>query len=361
MKRTALYERHVRAGAKMTEFGGWDMPLQYTRITDEHMAVRKHAGIFDVSHMGDVTIKGPDAGKFLDYLLPTEVSKLETGKCTYTAFLDENGNIMDDTIVYKVDDGEYFFVPNAGPTDIIVKWIDGHRGDFNVQILNFSEELSSIALQGPESEDILSEMGINLADPFTFYETEISDSNPMTGRNTMIISGTGYTGENGIEFILPNSYAEKLWDHLIQLLDKHEGLPCGLGARDTLRMEKGMLLSGHDFNRDRTPYECSISFIMNTEHDFIGKEKAVESKENSTVRFRGIIMEDKGIPREEYKVYHDGEHVGDITSGTMSPILRKGIGLGFIDRKFMKAGTEVYVDVRGVKQKATVSRPKMVP
>lgn len=345
----------------MTEFGGWEMPLQYTRIMDEHMAVRNNAGIFDVSHMGDVTIRGKDSSRFVDFLLPTKVSDLEAGKCIYTAFLDDNGNIIDDTIIYRVSEEEYFFVPNAGPTEGILKWIEGHRNGFEIEIINHSYEMSSIALQGPDSSKILEEMGIDFAEPFTFHYHDINYDNPMTGKKNMIISGTGYTGEMGVELILPNAYAVELWDILMGFMKKYNGSPCGLGARDTLRMEKGMLLSGHDFNRNRTPYECSISFIMNTDHEFIGKKKVMENKENSSVRFRGFVIEDRGIPREECRIFSEDKEVGEITSGTLSPVLKKGIGLGFIEKKYMKAGTEVDIEIRGKKFRAVLSKPKIVP
>lgn len=361
MKKTALFDKHIETGAKMTEFSGWDMPLQYTRIMDEHMAVRNHAGIFDVSHMGDVAIKGKDASAFVDYILPTRASKLEDGKCVYTAFLDENGCIIDDTIIYRLSENEFFFVPNAGPTEQILEWIDEHKEGFEIEVENYSYRLSSIALQGPDSENILKEMGYHLPEAFTFYQVDIEFENPMTKNRKMIVSGTGYTGESGVEFILPNEYAGDLWDKLMGFMKKYNGLPCGLGARDTLRMEKGMLLSGHDFNRNRTPYECSISFIMDIDHDFVGKEKALESKDKSKLRFRGFIIDDRGIPREECRILSDGKEVGKITSGTLSPVLKKGIGLGFIDRKFMKAGTEVEIEIRGKKFNSKVSRPKMVP
>lgn len=361
MKKTVLYEKHLESSAKMTEFSGWDMPLQYTRIMDEHLAVRNHAGIFDVSHMGDVVIEGKDSQKFVDYILPTEVSKVEQDKCTYTAFLDRNGCIIDDTIIYRLSENKFFFVPNAGPTEQIVEWINDNSDGYDIQIKNYSDRMSSIALQGPDSEKILEEMGLQLPDPFTFYETKIDFQNPITGNKGMIVSGTGYTGESGVEFIMPNEYGVKLWDELMGYMKKYDGRPCGLGARDTLRMEKGMLLSGHDFNRNRTPYECSVSFIMNTDHEFIGKNKALESKEKSPLRFRGFIVEDRGIPREECEIFYNNEKVGEITSGTLSPVLKKGIGLGYIDKKFMKAGTEVEIDIRGKKFKAVLSKPKIVP
>lgn len=361
MKRTVLYEKHVELNARMTEFSGWDMPLQYTRIMDEHMAVRRSAGIFDVSHMGDVVLEGKDVNSFVDYMFPTRASSIEQGKCLYTAFLDDNGCIMDDTIIYRLDDNKFFFVPNAGPTEEIVQWINDHRKGFDINIRNVSDHMASIALQGPGSEGVLKKMGLRLPDPFTFYETDLEYGNKITGKKGMIVSGTGYTGEKGVEFILPVQGAVNLWDRLMKLLSEIDGLPCGLGARDTLRMEKGMLLSGHDFNRNRTPYECSISFIMNEDHDFIGKEKVMENKEKSHLRFRGFVLEEKGIPREECSINIDGEKVGEITSGTLSPVLNKGIGLGFIDKKFMKSGTEVFIEIRGKNFKSTVTRPKIVP
>lgn len=361
MKRTVLYDKHIELSAKMTEFSGWEMPLQYTRIMDEHMAVRKSAGIFDVSHMGDVIIEGEDADRFVDYIFPTKVSELEEGKCVYTAFLDNNGYIIDDTIVYRLGTNRFFFVPNAGPTDEIVRWLSDHKNGFQVEIENVSDKLASVALQGPFSADVLERMEMKLPDPFTFYETIIEKENPITRKRTMIVSGTGYTGEKGVEFILPVQEAASLWDRLMNLLKDFDGLPCGLGARDTLRMEKGMLLSGHDFNRNRTPYECSISFIMNEDHDFIGKNKVLENKEKSSMRFRGFVLEERGIPREECKITVEGSLVGHITSGTLSPVLNKGIGLGFIDKKFMKSGTEVSIEIRGKNFNSRVSRPKIVP
>lgn len=361
MKRTPIYEEHIKLNAKMIDFSGWEMPLEYSKILEEHMAVRNNVGIFDVSHMGDVIIEGPESNEFVDYLFPTKVSDLKENQCVYTAFLDENGNIIDDTIIYRLGDFKFFFVPNAGTTDLIMDWVNSHKGNYNVNINNVSKKIGSIALQGPKSEDVLKDMKIDMPEPFTFYSVDIGLRNEITGNNDMIISGTGYTGEKGIEFIIPEEYSKDLWRRLIEVIGKYNGLPCGLGARDTLRMEKGMLLSGHDFNRDKNPYECSISFIVNLDHDFIGKESLERKKDTSNLRFRGFILEGRGIPRQGYAVYIGENKIGEITSGTSSPVIGKGIGLGYIDKKYMKAGTEVEVDVRGRKISATVAKPKIVP
>jgi aminomethyltransferase len=361
MKRTPIYDEHIKLNAKMIDFSGWDMPLEYTKILDEHMAVRENVGIFDVSHMGDVIIEGPDSNEFVDYLFPTKASDLKEGQCVYTAFLDDDGNIIDDTIVYRMGNHKFFFVPNAGTTDLIVDWVNKHKGNYNVNINNVSSKIASIALQGPKAENVLNEMNIDMPEPFTFAYVDNEYRNELTETDNIIISGTGYTGENGIEFILPAEYAGKLWTRLVELITKYNGLPCGLGARDTLRMEKGMLLSGHDFNRDRNPYECSVSFIVNLDHEFIGKENLEKKKETSNMRFRGFILEGRGIPRQGYPVFSGETKIGEITSGTSSPVLGKGIGLGYIDKKYMKAGNNVEIDIRGRKVTATVSRPKIVP
>lgn len=361
MKRTPIYEEHIKQNAKMIDFSGWEMPLEYSKILDEHMAVRKNVGIFDVSHMGDVIIEGPESNEFVDYLFPTKASDLKENQCVYTAFLDDNGNIIDDTIVYRLEDHKFFFVPNAGTTELIVDWVNSHKGNYDVTINNVSKRIASIALQGPRSEDVLNDMNIKMPEPFTFSFVDSNYRNEITDNNNIIISGTGYTGEKGIEFIVPEEYSSELWNKLIELIGKYEGLPCGLGARDTLRMEKGMLLSGHDFNRDRNPYECSVSFIVNLDHEFIGKPALEKKKETSNMRFRGFVLEGRGIPRQGYPVYSGETKIGEITSGTSSPVLGKGIGLGYIDKKFMKAGNSVEIDIRGRRIPATVSRPKIVP
>ncbi|KAA8922030.1 glycine cleavage system aminomethyltransferase GcvT [Thermoplasma sp.] len=357
--RTVLYDEHAKLNAKFTEFNGWDMPLYYRSIIEEHMAVRRHVGIFDVSHMGDITVKGKDASAFLDHMFPTKVSNLKSGECVYTAFLNEDGLMIDDTIVYRMGEDSYFFVPNAGTTEKIYRWVTDHSKGYDVRIENVSNKISSIALQGPESEDVLKELGFTYPGYFKFQYDNGKYMNPITGKDQIIISGTGYTGEKGVEFIIPNEFAVELWKKLLEAISRRNGLPAGLGARDTLRMEKGMLLSGHDFNEDRDPYEASVSFIVNNDGDFIGKKKLDERRKSDHEIFRGFILSD-GIPRNGNLIKADGKRIGTVTSGTISPVLNKGIALGYIDKAYSKENTEVMIEIRSVDHRAVVSRPKIV-
>lgn len=358
-KRTALYDEHVKLNAKIIDFHGWDMPLQYTRILEEHMAVRKNVGIFDVSHMGDIIVEGKDASAFLDHMFPTKISALNVGEAAYTAFLDNNGKIIDDTIVYKLRDNKFFFVPNASMIDVIYGWTIENKGNYDVEIRNISDDVSCIAVQGPRSGEVLSELGLRFPEPFKFIEEKGNyGTNSITGNNSIVVSGTGYTGEKGVELLLSSYSAAEMWEKVMKIIGKKSGLPCGLGARDTLRMEKGMLLSGTDFSRDRNPYECSISFIVNNDLDYIGK-KAIENKGDEI--FRGFSLNGKLIPRAGSDVFIDGKKIGTITSGTLSPILENAIALGFVRREFMKSGPEVEISIRGRMEKGTMGKPKIVP
>lgn len=359
-KRTPLYEEHVRLNAKIIDFHGWDMPLQYTKILDEHMSVRKHVGIFDVSHMGDIIVEGKDAASFLDRMFPTKISQLNDGEAVYTAFLNTDGNIIDDTIVYRVSKDKFFFVPNASMIDIIYNWVKKNSSGYDVTITNVSDDIACIAVQGPDSDKVMNDLGITYPGQFKFSQEDnklASNSNRITNTKKLIISGTGYTGENGIEILCSSLDAVNVWKSLIQSIGKYEGLPCGLGSRDTLRMEKGMLLSGTDFHGDRNPHECAISFIVNNDGDFIGKTSLTRGKQI----FRGFILEGKIIPRSGNQIFIDGRNVGTVTSGTLSPILDRSIALGFIEREFSKPGTKVVIKIRDRDVQAEVSRPKMVP
>ncbi|MCL5954664.1 MAG: glycine cleavage system aminomethyltransferase GcvT [Candidatus Thermoplasmatota archaeon] len=358
-KRTALYEEHVKLNGKIIDFHGWDMPLQYTRILEEHMAVRKNVGIFDVSHMGDVIVEGKEAAAFLDHMFPTKISSIKNGEATYTAFLDSKGKIIDDTIVYRISENKFFFVPNASMIDIIYNWILENKGKFDVKITNVSDDISCIAVQGPKSEEVINELGLVFPEPFKFIEINGKfGKNKITGNNSVIVSGTGYTGEKGVELLIPSTNAAEMWEKALKLIGKKSGLPCGLGARDTLRMEKGMLLSGTDFNRDRNPYECSISFIVNNDSDYIGK-KSIEDKGNEI--FRGFKLNGKLIPRAGSEVFMDGKKIGTITSGTLSPMLNTAIALGFVNRSYMKSGQDVDISIRGRMEKGSMGKPKIVP
>ncbi len=357
--RTALYNEHLKLNARMTNFHGWEMPLEYTKIVEEHMAVRRNVGIFDVSHMGDVIIEGNDANKFVDYIFPTKISDLNIGECTYTAFLDTDGKMIDDTIIYKLWDDKYFLIPNAANIERIINWLNKNSTGYSIKIINHSDEISHIAVQGPKTPEVLGEMKIEMPENFHFLLNNIQFLNPLLNENFMMVSGTGYTGERGVELIIPNEIAPSLWEKLLDIIKNYDGRPCGLGARDTLRMEKGMLLSGQDFNEDKTPYEASVSFIVNLNHEFIGREKLIENKNNFKIIFRGFILENKNIPRPGFKIYHNDDEIGYITSGSVSPILNTGIGLGYINKDFMKSNEPVYIKIRDKYVKAQISKPKL--
>ena len=358
--RTALYDEHIKLGAKMIDFHGWEMPLEYSSIINEHMSVRKNVGMFDISHMGDIVISGSDADNYVDYIFPSRVSLLKENECMYTSFLNESGNMIDDTIIYRISDNKFFLIPNASNINKIYNWMIENKKNYAVDIKNYSDRISHIAIQGPQSINIINNLGMKFPETFKFLYHEVEVQNVITGNNDIIISGTGYTGEKGVELVVPNKIAEEMWESVLKEIKKIGGMPCGLGARDTLRMEKGMLLSGQDFNENKNPYEASISFIINYDHEFIGKEKLIEQKTEYRDIFRGFKLENKNIPRNGFNIYINEEKIGNITSGTISPILNIGIGLGYIDRKYGKTGNNVYIQIRGKPVKAEVSKPKII-
>ncbi|MCL4451450.1 MAG: glycine cleavage system aminomethyltransferase GcvT [Candidatus Thermoplasmatota archaeon] len=361
--RTPIYEWHKENGGNIVDFHGWDLPLYYEGILAEHMAVRKRVGMFDVSHMGDIVVKGPDAVKLMNSLLPSKIDAIQPGKCMYTAFLDEAGLLIDDTIVYRVSNDTIFFVPNAATTETVLNWLQTNSKAFNVKITNLSRELGCFAIQGPESRQVANDIGIVFPEPFTFsfQQDKYGGKNGVNGKNDLIVSGTGYTGEPGFELIVDAESSNKWWNDAINSIKQHGGMPCGLGARDSLRMEKGMLLSGVDFNKDRDPYECSVSFIVEKLDGFMGSDALKQRKSNDKEIFRGFILDGKQIPRHGYSIYDNNKKIGTITSGSISPLLGKAIGLGFIDKKYMKSDNVVQIDIRGKMSEATVSRPKIVP
>ncbi len=361
--RTPIYEWHKENGGNIVDFHGWDLPLYYEGILAEHMAVRKKVGIFDVSHMGDIIVTGPDAINLMNSVLPSRVDAIQTGKCAYTAFLNESGLLIDDTIIYRISNDAILFVPNAATTEEVLSWLISNSRKFNVKITNLSADLACFAIQGPESRMVAKDLGIIFPEQFTFsfQHDRYGGKNGINGKNDLIVSGTGYTGEPGFELIVDAESSSKWWSAAVDSIRSHGGMPCGLGARDSLRMEKGMLLSGVDFNKDRDPYECSVSFIVEKTDGFIGSEALSQRKNNDTEIFRGFILDGKQIPRHGYPIYIDDRKIGTITSGSISPTLGKAIGLGFIDKKYMKSGNGVAIDIRGKMLKAVVSRPKIVP
>ncbi len=370
MKYTALHDVHVKMGAKMTEFAGYHMPLWYSKITEEHMAVRKAVGIFDVSHMGDLIIEGKDATEFLSFALPTDQSKKDDFQCSYSAFINHRGILIDDTIVTRINENRYLVVPNAATADIIYHWLHSLSAGYDIEIKNVTEDYTCIAVQGPYAEKTLQKLVDYDLSKIKFFHAAVMDykglkfeNNELSGEK-LFVSRTGYTGEDGFEIVFPNKYAERIWNDLLEAGKEYGIKPCGLASRDSLRLEKGFLLSGQDFephHEPRTPLEAGISWVIDWDHEFIGREALLKMKEEKKYDvFRGFVVEGRGIPRHGSEIFDGETKIGYLTSGTLSPVLGKGIGLGYIKRKYMKVGTEVLISVRGKKVKAKVTKPRIV-
>lgn len=354
MKHTPLFDAHVRLGGKLIDFGGWELPVQYSGIGEEHHAVRTAAGLFDVSHMGEVTVKGKDAERYLNMMLTNDVEKLKIGRAQYTAMCYEDGGTVDDLLVYKLDDASYLLVVNAANSDKDFQWLQKHTGEFEVRVENVSQEWAQLAIQGPKAEKIvqtLTHVDLSSIRFFGFVE-----DCQIAGVPTLV-SRTGYTGEDGFELYCPATAAEKLFAAILEA-GKDEGLlPCGLGARDTLRFEANLALYGQELTRDISPLEAGIGFAVKTQKEayFIGKEALHAQKEAGLTRkLVGVEMIDRGIPRHGYEVVASGKVIGTVTSGTKSPTLEKSLGLAILDVDHTELATEVYVNIRGKERKAQV-------
>ena len=352
MKLTALNSSHKELNAKMVDFVGWEMPLLYSSIQKEHMAVRQDAGLFDVSHMGELIIKGERAEDFLSWVLPSNIQKVKVGSAFYSHILDHNGIIIDDTIAMRLASDEFLLVPNASNTEIILEWFN-RQNAVGAEIVNRTDELTCLALQGPEAEAILSTLGFIDRDLKTipFFNFGIFT---LKGEE-IIVSRTGYTGENGFELYIPNAIAVEIWDALLEAGEAHRLLPCGLGCRDTLRLEKGFLLSGQDFHMDRTVLETGWETLVHWDKGFIGKAALEKQKSEADFDiFKAFLMKEKGIPRTTCPILIDGAGVGVVTSGTMSPVLKQGIALGYIRPEHAQLGTVVDIEIRGRSLKAEI-------
>ncbi len=354
LKKTPLYPLYKEFGAKTIDFGGWDMPVQFSGIKNEHEAVRKNAGIFDVSHMGEVIVKGNDSLDFLQKMMTNDFSKLKVGGAMYTALCYENGGVIDDLLVYKLGEEEYYLVVNAANTEKDFDWLKEHiAGDISVE--NVSDQYALIAIQGPKAQSILQKLSkdIDLNEIGFFKFKQDVD---LDGARA-IVSRTGYTGEDGFEIYCQAEDAEKLWKTLLEI-GKDEGIvPCGLGARDTLRFEAALPLYGQELSSEITPLEAGLGFAvkLNKEADFIGKEALKKQKEQGVERkLAGVEMIDRGIPRTGYKVFSGDSEIGYVTSGTQSPTLKKNIGLVLISSDYAEEGNEVEIEVRKKRLKAKI-------
>ena len=340
-KRTCLYDKHVALGALISPFGGFDMPIQYTNIVDEHNAVRQACGIFDVSHMGEVLVTGPDSERFVNYIFTNDITGAPDGKIYYGMMCHPTGGVVDDLLVYKMAHQRYFLVINASNIDKDVAWITKHAKDFDVVVEHQSDKYGEVAVQGPESEEKIERLlGIDCADLafYTCKEVEYNDE-------TIIISRTGYTGEDGFELYGSHAFTCEVWDKLV---GSGEVKPCGLGCRDTLRFEVGLPLYGDELSDEITPLEACLGiFVKLDKENFIGKEALAKQKAEGLKRkIVGIELKDKAIPRHGYDVEADGKVVGVVTTGYNSISTGKSVCMALVDIDYAKLDTEVAVRIR---------------
>ena len=355
LKRTPIYAEYQYSGAKTVDFGGWELPVQFSGIKHEHHITRTKAGLFDVSHMGEIEVKGNEALPFLQKMTTNDVAKLEPGKAQYTIMCNEKGGTVDDFIIYMIADGHYLLVVNAANTHKDYQWLIEHQTK-DVSINNVSDDYVQLALQGPLAEETLQSLtATDLTDiRFFRFKTPVYFTGIEAGA---MVSRTGYTGEDGFEIYISASSGQALW-RLILEAGKEPGVePIGLGARDTLHFEVNLALYGQELTENITPIEAGLSFavIVKKETDFIGKNVLQQQKEEGTTRkLVGIEMLDKGIPRHEYLVFSDNKEIGFITSGTQSPTLQKNIGMAMLNIDYTAIGTEVQIQVRNRMLRAEV-------
>lgn len=344
LKRTPLYPLY-KDEARLIDFGGWEMPVQFTSIKEEHHAVRNAAGLFDVSHMGEVIVQGPEALPFLQKMMTNDIARLEINQAMYTLMCYPDGGTVDDLLVYRVGDDDYLLVLNAANTDKDVEWLHKQKTE-DVVIRDVSDETALLAIQGPHAERILQKLttaDLSEIKPFRFR------ADVGVGEATALVSRSGYTGEDGFELYMDPEDAPALWQTLLEAGREDGLLPCGLGARDTLRFEARLLLYGQELSASISPLEVGLGFAVKWDKgDFIGKRALMEQKENGIPRkLVGLEMVGRGIPRTNYAVYAGDEEIGEVTSGTQSPTLRKNMGLALVKREYGELGREVSVDIRG--------------
>lgn len=352
MKTTPLSDTHIAMGAKMVDFAGFYMPVRYSSDLDEHHCVRNKVGMFDVSHMGEFILKGEKALPLLQKIVSNDVSKLEKGQAMYGYLPNEHGGIVDDLLVYYLEDGHYMCVVNAGNIDKDWNWFKQHNTE-NAELHNISDKTALLAIQGPMAADALQSLTDVDLKSIPYYRFT---KGTFAGVGNVLISATGYTGAGGFELYFNKEHAVDIWNKILEA-GKPFGLqPIGLGARDTLRLEKGFCLYGNDINDTSSPLEAGLGWVTKFNKDFIGKEILLKQKaEGLKQKLVGFIMIDRGIPRHDYVIKDvNGNTIGKVTSGTQSPSLGYGVGLGYVDIEYAAVDSEIYIDIRGKLLKAKV-------
>jgi len=358
MKKTPLYNCHIAHGGKLVEFAGYELPIRYEGLKEEHMAVRNSVGVFDVSHMGEFIVKGSQAIDLVSYISSNDPSTLEIGQAQLSCMPNSNCGIIDDLLIYRIADHEFMLVVNGANVEKDWEWINSHNR-WTAELENQSDQTALLAVQGPKAAALLQKLtdcDLSTIPYYTFRRGNVA------GIEDIIISATGYTGSGGFELYVSSGDAEHVWNAIFNSSSEIDVFPAGLGARDTLRLEAGFCLYGNDIDETTSPYEAGLGWVTKMNHEFIGKDRLVAQKEAGLQRrLSGFKMKDKGIPRAGYNILNmDGEHIGKITSGTQSPMLGTGIGMGYINVPYHKKGTEILIQIRKKQLPALVTRPPFV-
>jgi aminomethyltransferase len=349
LKRTSLYDLHREAGAKLVPFAGWEMPVEYDGIRPEHLAVRTHAGIFDVSHMGEVESEGPGALSFLQSVLSNDVAKLEIGGAQYSCLTNEDGGVIDDLFTYRLGDDRYLTVTNAANHETDLRWLGSHSQGHDVSVRDVADAYAMLAVQGPNARRIVAAT-LRIELPKRMHV-----STARIGNRPALVCGTGYTGEDGVELLIDSEIAPAIWAELVDA----GVVPCGLGARDTLRLEVCFHLHGQDLTPERNPIEAGLGWCCKEATGFVGSDVIAAVREAGPAeKLVPFTIEGRGIPRPGNDVLRDGERVGEVTSGTFSPSLELGIGMAYVAAELAEPGIELEIDVRGRRRAAKVgSKP----
>ncbi|GAA0757938.1 glycine cleavage system aminomethyltransferase GcvT [Psychroflexus lacisalsi] len=355
MKTTALNHIHHQLGAKMVPFAGYEMPVSYTGVNEEHETVRKHLGVFDVSHMGEFFVEGREALNLIQKVTTNDASKLVDGQAQYTCMPNTSGGIVDDLIIYKFNEEKFMMVVNASNIEKDWDWINSHNS-FDAKLSDLSDEYSLLAIQGPKAVEAMQSISPHNLSDIKFYHFEVGE---FGGAQEVIISATGYTGSGGFEIYFKNKDAEQIWASVLEAGKDYGIKPIGLAARDTLRLEMGMCLYGNDIDETTSPIEAKLGWITKFNKDFINAEALKKEKENGPSRkLVAFEVMDKGIPRHGYELVNsEGESIGHVTSGTMSPSLKKAIGMGYVTTEEAKFGNEIFIQIRKKQVKAVIVKP----
>jgi aminomethyltransferase len=359
MKNTAFTKFHIEAGAKMVPFAGYNMPVEYTGITEEHIIVREKVGVFDVSHMGELWVTGPSAYDFLQYITSNDVSALFDGKIQYSCFPNGKGGIVDDLLVYRFNPEKYLLVVNASNIEKDWNWCVKNSAKFGLKVgkdlINVSDDYAQLAVQGPLALKAMQKLTKTSVEDMEYYTFKVLE---FAGISNVIFSTTGYTGAGGCEIYVRNEDGARLWKEVFEAGKEYDIKPIGLGARDTLRLEMGYCLYGNDINDETSPIEAGLGWItkFTKEKDFIDKAILLKQKEVGVEKkLKGFVMIERGIPRQHYEVVNSkGELIGEVTSGTMSPMMKQGIGMAYLNKGYWPAGTEIFIRIRNKDLKAKV-------